>query len=119
MSSGHLAEEMRSGLGAADLVARAGVLAMANDLLPATAVVFPAIVPFRRALSRRLSRPIGQSGSGPTLWALYASEAEASAAADDVRAGLADGSLVAPGPSAPAVNAASIVTHPITEEPAP
>ena len=32
----HLAEELRAGLTAADLVARAGVLASANDLLPAT-----------------------------------------------------------------------------------
>ena len=36
MSSAHLAEELRAGLTAADLVARAGVLASANDLLPAT-----------------------------------------------------------------------------------
>ena len=72
-SSVHLAEELRGGLGAADLAVRAGVLAMANDLLPATALVVPALVPFRRAISRRLGVPIGQSGSGPTLWALYAS----------------------------------------------
>ncbi len=117
MSSVHLAEELRSGLAAADLVARAGVLAMANDLLPATALVLPALVPFRRALARRLHRPIGLSGSGPTLWALYASEAEAHAATEEVRSGLADGSLRAPGDSEPAVHAASIVTHPVTEDP--
>ena len=52
MSSVHLAEELRSGLSAADLVARAGVLAVANDLLPATAAVLPGLVPFRRALTR-------------------------------------------------------------------
>ena len=45
----------------------------ANDLLPATALVVPTLVPFRRALSRLLQRPIGLSGSGPTLWALYPS----------------------------------------------
>ena len=37
----------------------------------------PGLVPFRRALSRVLGRPIGLSGSGPTLWALYPSEDEA------------------------------------------
>jgi len=119
MSSVHLAEELRSGLATADLVARAGVLAMANDLLPAAMAVLPALVPFRRALSRRLHRPIGLSGSGPTLWALYASEAEASAAADEVRAGIVDGSLVAPGGSAPFVAATTIVSHRTQGEPTP
>ena len=77
MSSTHLAEELRSGLTADNLVARAGVLASANDLLPATSLVVPALVPFKRALSRLLGRPIGLSGSGPTLWALYPSETDA------------------------------------------
>ena len=99
--SGARAEELRSGLTAAALVARAGVLASANDLLPATSLVVPALVPFKRALSRRLGRPVGLSGSGPTLWALYDSEAEAVVAAETVREGLRDGSLSAPGPSAP------------------
>ena len=61
MSSAHLAEELRAGLTADNLVARAGVLASANDLLPATALVVPALVPFRRALSRLLGatdRPV-------------------------------------------------------------
>jgi 4-diphosphocytidyl-2-C-methyl-D-erythritol kinase len=111
LSSTHLAEELRSGLTAADLAARAGVLASANDLLPATALVVPELVPFRRAVSRRLGRPVGSSGSGPTLWALYASEAEASTAADVVRSALADGELVAPGVGQPSVIATSIVGH--------
>ncbi len=110
MSSTHIAEELRSGLGAADLVARAGVLAVANDLLPATALVVPALVPFRRALSRLLRHPVGLSGSGPTLWALYASESEAKAAADVVRAALAGGTLTAPGSAEPFVAATTIVT---------
>ena len=96
MSSGHLAEELRSGLSAADLVARAGVLTVANDLPQAALVLVPALVPFRRALSRLLARPIGLSGSGPTLWALYPSEAEAAVAADAVRVALRDGRLSAP-----------------------
>ena len=116
MSSVHLAEELRSGLTTADLVARAGVLAMANDLLPATAAVLPALVPFRRAISRRLGRPIGLSGSGPTLWAVYASEAEADAAAVDLRDASADGSLIAPGTAA-GVLTATTIAHPPLEEP--
>ena len=87
------------------------MLASANDLLPATSLVVPALVPFKRALSRSLQRPIGLSGSGPTLWALYASEAEADVAAEVVRAALAAGSLIAPGSSAPFVCATSIVGH--------
>ena len=110
MSSTHIAEELRSGLGAADLVARAGVLAVANDLLPATALLVPALVPFRRALSRLLRHPIGLSGSGPTLWALSASETEAKAAADVVGAALAGGTLTAPGSAQPFVVATTIVT---------
>lgn len=109
MSSGHLSEELRSGLPAADLVARAGVLTVANDLLQAALVLVPALVPFRRALSRLLARPIGLSGSGPTLWALYASEAEAAVAADTVRISLRDGRLSAPGSAAPFVTATSIL----------
>jgi hypothetical protein len=92
-------------------VARAGVLASANDLLPATSLVVPALVPFKRALSRLLQRPIGLSGSGPTLWALYPSETEAAEAAEIVRAALAHGGLIAPGSSAPFVCATAIVGH--------
>ena len=110
-SSVHLAEELRAKLSAADLVARAGVLASANDLLPATSLVVPELVPFKRALSRLLHRPVGLSGSGPTLWALYASEPEARAAAEAVEAAVRDGTLVAPGPSAPFICATTIVGH--------
>ncbi|MEP6638913.1 MAG: 4-(cytidine 5'-diphospho)-2-C-methyl-D-erythritol kinase [Chloroflexota bacterium] len=111
MSSAHLAEELRSGLTAANLVARAGVLASANDLLPATSLVVPELVPFKRALSRLLQRPIGLSGSGPTLWALYDSRAEAELAAESVRTALRDGAIVPPGSSAPFVCATTIVSH--------
>ena len=111
MSSAHLAEELRSGLTAANLVARAGVLASANDLLPATSLVVPALVPFKRALSRLLQRPIGLSGSGPTLWALYDSEGAAAEAAEVVRSALAAGELSAPGASQAFVSASAIVSH--------
>ena len=108
MTSTHLAEELRAKLSTADLVARAGAMTVANDLLPAAALVVPALVPFRRALSRLLARPIGLSGSGPTLWALYASEAEAAEAAEVVRAALRDERLKAPGSAQPFVGATTI-----------
>ena len=112
MTSTHLAEELRAKLSSADLVARAGAMTVANDLFPAAALVAPAIVPFRRALSRLLGRPIGMSGSGPTLWALYASETEAVEAADHVRGAVADGRLEAPGADAPFVAATTIQHRP-------
>jgi 4-diphosphocytidyl-2-C-methyl-D-erythritol kinase len=110
LTSTHLAEELRAKLSTADLVARAGAMTVANDLLPATALVVPELVPFRRGLSRLLGRPIGLSGSGPTLWALYASELEAGDAAQVVKTALADGRLTAPGSTDPFVTATHIVT---------
>ena len=110
LTSMHLAEELRAKLSTADLVARAGAMTVANDLLPATALVVPALVPFRRSLSRLLGRPVGLSGSGPTLWALYASEAEAADAATAVRSAIEDGRMTAPGSAAPFVGATSIQT---------
>ncbi len=109
MSSAHCAEELRSGLAAADLSARAGVLTMANDLFPAAAAVLPGLVPLRRALSRLLGRPIGLSGSGPTLWALYPSGPEAAAAAAAVDAALDAGTIPAPGTERPFVVATTIL----------
>ena len=107
-TSEHLAVELRAGLRAGDLVARAGVLASANDLAAAAFVVIPELLALRRGLSRLLGLPIGLSGSGPTLWALYPSiEAAAEAAATVTRA-LEDGSIAAPGVRAPFVTSTSI-----------
>ena len=86
MSSEHLAGELGAGMTAEQLLTRAGVLASANDLAPATAAVVPELVMLRRALMRILGLPVGQSGSGPTLWALYASPERAEAAAERLRA---------------------------------
>ncbi len=121
-ASAHLAEELRRGsLRVADLLARASVLAAANDLAPAAALVEPGLVPFKRALLRILGRPVGLSGSGPTHWALYPSLAEARAAADAVRAAIAGGSLPSPGPCEPFVAATRILSGasatPTTSEP--
>ena len=110
LTSEHLAGELRGGLAAADLVARAGVLAAANDLLPAAAAVLPELVPFRRALFRLLRRPVGLSGSGPTLWALYDSERDATDAATTVRAAVSSGDLVGPGVRHPTIMATTIPT---------
>ena len=74
MTSAHLAQELGNGLSATDLVARAGVLAAANDLLPAAALVAPGLVGVRRSLTRLLGRPIGLSGSGPTIATMCAPE---------------------------------------------
>jgi 4-diphosphocytidyl-2-C-methyl-D-erythritol kinase len=111
LASAHLAEELRTGLRVADLLVRASVLAAANDLAPAAAVVEPGLVAFRRALLRRLGRPVGLSGSGPTHWALYASRDEAAAAADDLRAAFDAGELPTPGSRAPFVAATRIVAR--------
>jgi 4-diphosphocytidyl-2-C-methyl-D-erythritol kinase len=109
-TSTHLAAELARGLSADRFLDRAGVLAVANDLAPATAAILPAVAGLRRALGRLLSRPIGQSGSGPTLWVLYPSEATAREAARDVDRALTDGSLVAPADRPPFVIAAELVT---------
>ena len=93
MTSAHLAQELGNGLSATDLIARAGVLASANDLMAAAALVAPGLAQVRRALTRVLGRPIGLSGSGPTLWTLYPSLGEAEGAAVTVEKAIAEGSI--------------------------
>jgi len=105
LTSEHLAAELRQGLTAIRLVDRSGVLAVANDLAAATAVLEPALPTFRRRLFRFLGRPVGQSGSGPTLWALYPSLDAAEAAAALVADALARGDLEPPGADRPTVHA--------------
>lgn len=109
LASVHLADELRTGLTTASLLARASVLAAANDLAPAAAAVEPALVPFKRALLRLLGRPVGLSGSGPTHWALYPSHAEAAAAAETLREAIAAGTLPSPGGREPFVAATRIL----------
>jgi 4-diphosphocytidyl-2-C-methyl-D-erythritol kinase len=114
LTSEHLVGELSRGLTTTALLDRAGILASANDLVPATAAIVPALVPFRRALRRILGRPVGQSGSGPTLWALYPSFDVASAASELVHAALADGRLASPGDRPPIIVATSFLSggHP-------
>ena len=107
-TSEHFASEFGSGLTVRALIERAGVLASANDLLPAAAAVVPGLVPLRRALARLLNRPIGLSGSGPTLWALYPSLDDAEEAASAVRSAIASDTLPTPGDGSPFVAATTI-----------
>jgi 4-diphosphocytidyl-2-C-methyl-D-erythritol kinase len=107
-TSEHFASEFGSGLTGRQLVERAGVLAAANDLLPAAASIVPGLVPLRRALTRLLGRPIGLSGSGPTLWALYPSLDAASEGAVLVRSALDGGTIQSPGERPPFIAATTI-----------
>jgi 4-diphosphocytidyl-2-C-methyl-D-erythritol kinase len=108
LSSQHLADELRTSLSASDLAARAGALAVANDLAPAAFHLAPGLLQLRRALSRMLGRPVGLSGSGPTLWALYPSLADAREAAAAVDGAFRRRDLDAPGAGSPAVVAAEL-----------
>lgn len=110
-TSEHFASEFGSGLTVRAFLERAAVLASANDLLPAAAAVVPALVPLRRALARLLARPIGLSGSGASLWALYPSLEDAEGAAAAVRNALDDGTLASPGDDRPFVAATTIETR--------
>jgi 4-diphosphocytidyl-2-C-methyl-D-erythritol kinase len=116
-TSEHLAGELQRGLTARTLHDRAGILASANDLLPAAASIEPALVPFRRALARLTGRPIGLSGSGPSLWVLYPSLDGAQAAELSLRAALETGALVAPGAGPPFSAATTIVGQSTSESP--
>jgi 4-diphosphocytidyl-2-C-methyl-D-erythritol kinase len=112
LASRHLADELRAGMTARALLMRAGLLAHANDLMPAAQHVVPGLVAFRRGLIRVLGTAVGQSGSGPTAWVLYPSLDEAEAAADAVRDALADGRVVAPGQGSPVVHATRLLLDP-------
>ena len=117
MSSEHLAQELGNGLSGTDLIARAGVLASANDLLPAALLVAPGLVGVKRALTRTLTRAVGLSGSGPTLWTLYPSLAEAQAAAEVAEAAVEAGAIPSIGDGPPSIIATTIRTG--HEEPMP
>lgn len=108
-SSEHFAGELGSGMSARQLLERAGVLASANDLLPASAAVVEGLTPLRRGLTRLLGRPIGLSGSGPTLWALYPSLDDAELAAASVRAAVSTGYVASPGDGPPFVAATTFL----------
>ncbi|MGZ6315355.1 MAG: 4-(cytidine 5'-diphospho)-2-C-methyl-D-erythritol kinase [Candidatus Limnocylindrales bacterium] len=107
-----IAAKMRSGLAASGLLEVAADLAGANDLLPATQSIAPDLPEFMAALGDLLGRPVGLSGSGPTLWALYPSLPEAVRAARIVRQGVLEGKLPAIGTGEPFVAATSVAVRP-------
>ena len=111
LTSEHLAAELGPGytpMSADELLRRAGVLAAANDLANAADLLVPGLRALRRGLVRLLGRPIGLSGSGPTLWALYPSIGEAEEAAARVRDDHAAGRLDSPGAGSPFLAATTI-----------
>ena len=111
LTSEHLAAELGPGyppMTATDLVRRAGILAVANELANAADLLAPGLRALRRGLARLLGAPVGLSGSGPTLWALYAAIDDAEAAAERVRTELRLGTLDSPGDGAPLVIATTI-----------
>jgi 4-diphosphocytidyl-2-C-methyl-D-erythritol kinase len=110
--SRNLAAAMRSGLTAPGLLELAEDLAGANDLLPATQSLVPELLVLMRALGKLLGRPVGQSGSGPTLWVLYRSLPEARKAARVVRLGMLDGRLPTGGTGDAFVAATSMASYP-------
>jgi 4-diphosphocytidyl-2C-methyl-D-erythritol kinase len=115
LSSEHLAAELSPGyppMLADDLLRRAGVLAAANDLANAADLLVPGLRGLRRALTRLLGVPIGLSGSGPTLWALYPSLDAAEEAARRLRDEHALGRLESPGAGAPFIAATTIEAGP-------
>lgn len=111
LTSEHLAAELGPGyppMRAEDLLRRAGVFAVANDLSNAADTLVPGLRALRRGLARLLGVQIGLSGSGPTLWALYASLDAAEEAARRVRDEHAAGRLDSPGAGDPFVAATTI-----------
>jgi 4-diphosphocytidyl-2-C-methyl-D-erythritol kinase len=118
LTSEHLAAELGPTyhqMESTDLVQRAGIFAVANDLANAADLVVPGLRSLRRALTRLLGAPIGLSGSGPTLWALYPSLGGAEEAAGRVREEIRLGLLDSPGEGPPFVAATTIDTQPRRE----
>ncbi|HEX7591467.1 MAG TPA: hypothetical protein VF375_05900 [Candidatus Limnocylindrales bacterium] len=111
--SERLAIAMKVGMTSRDLLGWAKELADANDLVPAALSVAPELKDFGLALERLLGRPICQSGSGPTLWALYANVADACKAVRFVRLAATDGSLPRIGTLEPFVAATTIEVRPV------
>jgi 4-diphosphocytidyl-2-C-methyl-D-erythritol kinase len=82
--SGSLAIAVGDGLSGAALAGWADRLRDANGLWPAARTLMPELTGARAELERMTGRPWLLSGSGPTLFALYASPEEAHAAGVDV-----------------------------------
>lgn len=106
--SERLVEAVRAGIGASDLQAMLPELAEANDLLPAAASIAPGLNAFVAALQKAVGRPVCLSGSGPTLWSLYPTLAEARKAVRFLRLAAVNGTLPLIGSGEPFVAATTI-----------
>ena len=115
--SEHLASDIRAGLTAAGLLERLLGLASANSLRAASAALAPSMREFVAELEEVLDRPLCQSGSGPTLWSLYPTLAEARKAVRFVRLAVADGTLPLIGAGEPFVAATTIAGRPMPPPP--
>jgi 4-diphosphocytidyl-2-C-methyl-D-erythritol kinase len=111
--SERLAARMRAGTTAASLLARAPELAAANDLRKAAASLVPGLQGFVTALEKLVGRPVCQSGSGPTMWCLYPSLAEARKAVRFVRLAAVNGTLPLIGTGEPFIVATTIAGRPL------
>jgi 4-diphosphocytidyl-2-C-methyl-D-erythritol kinase len=111
--SAGLAAAMKAGMTNHELLGWAKDLATANDLMPAALSVAPGLKGFVQSLGDLLERPICQSGSGPTLWALYANLAEARKAVRFVRLAAANGTLPLIGSAEPFAAATTIEVRPV------
>jgi 4-diphosphocytidyl-2-C-methyl-D-erythritol kinase len=117
--SERLAAEIRAGMTSAALLARAEELASANDLRAATSSLVPGLRTFVTALEKLLERPVCQSGSGPTMWSLYPTLAEARKAVRFVRLAAVNGTLPLLGTGEPFAAATTIAGRPTLPEALP
>ena len=83
-TSERLASGLRAGPPGEELVRRAAELRDANDLWGALVALRPDVARLRASLESRSGRPWLLSGSGPTLFALYASLTEAREAVQEL-----------------------------------
>lgn len=94
-----LAAALRAGLDATALATMVPQLHEANDLWTAARLLSPGLAQLRDGLEQKLGRPLLLTGSGPTLFAVYPSEAAAVTAADGLRqahpGGLAGAAIIA------------------------
>ena len=115
--SERLASDMRAGVTAATLLERLPGLGTANDLRPAAVSLEPRLREFEAVLEEVLDRPLCQSGSGPTLWSLYPTLAEARKAVRFVRLAVTNGTLPLLGAGEPFVGATTIACRPVPPRP--
>jgi len=102
-TAGRLAGRLRGGIPAAELAE----LTPTNDLWGPASELLPGLGQLRATLETLLSRPVHMSGSGPTLFVLYANPEGARRAARLVESALEGSDRFAAGATRPAV----IATH--------